>query len=155
MVKIATILTEVLRPVGFKRTSMSWLRYRKPLLTRVSFYASQYGGPGYLDVAMTISEKPIEKQRAGDWEVADRIFTLIPSGPKIRELLKKELTDQEALFLKIVLQKEAVPLLAELADPMRVAKIIGSGNWLGGSKFVERLDGLIRESSGTDANAGH
>ena len=153
--KITAVLNEVLRPVGFKRAGgMSWLRYRKPLLTRVSYYGAWYGGPGFLDVAMTISDTPIEKQRAGDWDAADRIFTLIPSGPKIRELLKKELTDQEALILKTVLQEEAVPLLEKLAAPEQAAQIIGAGNWLGRNKFLERLAGLIKESSDANAIAG-
>lgn len=146
--KLAAILNELLCPLGFKRTDMSWLRHKNGLLTRVSFYADRFGGPGYLDVALTISELRIDKQRPGDWEAMNRIYSLIASGPQIDTLMKKDLSDDEARRLRYVLASEAIPLLEQLEHPIQVAKIVKTGNWLERNQFMERLDKLIAEASG-------
>lgn len=118
---------------------MHWLRYRKPLLVHVSFQASQFGGSGYINVTLTVSEVPIERQRMGDWDALNRTRELIPSGQRIDDLLKRELTDQDASVLKAALAEELVPILEQLADPAQAFDIVTKDDWLTRNNFLERL----------------
>lgn len=126
---------------------MSWLRHKNGLLIRVSFYADRFGGPGHLDVALTISESKIDKQRPGDWEAVNEIHNLIPSGFQIDPLMKKDLNDDETEKLRRVLVSEAIPFLEKLENPMHAAAIVRTGNWPVRNRFMERIAMLVVESS--------
>jgi hypothetical protein len=146
MIKITTLLDEILKPLGFKRQSASWTKYRRPLLVRVSYYSSRWGGPGYIDLAFTVSDIEISKQNAGEWDAAERIVNLIPSGKEIEEIIKKEVTPEEAAKLKTILKMEAGPLIGRVVDPKQAFKLVKEHpTFLSGDHFLKKLAEHLRQ----------
>jgi hypothetical protein len=117
LVKITTILHELLKPLGYKKQNANWLKNMPGFLIRVSYYSSQFALPGYIDVALTITPTPIERQAAGYWDAFARIVNILPSGDRIRELIKKEVSESDADILKTFFSTELLPLLASLENP--------------------------------------
>lgn len=138
--KSAAIFSSVLNPIGFRRNSASWLRYQEPVLTRVSFYSSRYSDDVYVDIALTVCDGPVAKQRLGEWDTLERLDSIIPNGNLIAELIRNDLSPEDADRLKVLLEQEVVPLLVTLGSSRKALEIVEQGNWLRHQCFRAKLE---------------
>src|SRR5688572_7994324 len=114
MKQLKALLREQLIPLGFKSSGSSWLYYNDGLLVRVSTYGSRFDDTAFIDVCLTHSEEPVDKQFPGDWHALIRIEDLLPSGKEIQPLIKKEGVPEEIELLKAHFTAEFVPIVMRL-----------------------------------------
>jgi hypothetical protein len=75
------------------------------------------------------------------------------SGDQIRDMIRKDLTEAEALFLEKILQEEASDLFHKLKNPIEVRRIVRQEEvtsygtvkgWLTRNDFLKKLDALTQ-----------